>query len=236
MRLVPYTYVLPKPLLPIGDRPIAEHIVRRLAAAGFLDIHMAVGHLGELVSAYFGQLTDLPDGVRLNFVKEARPLGTAGPLRLVPGAPQRLLVTSGDVLSDIDYADLVAYHRRSGAVLTIATHLHEDECPFGVVTLGDDGDVVKFEEKPTRQRHVNMGIYVYEPSALAYLREDTATDLPDLVQTLLQIGQRVVAYPFAGFWCDIGTPADYTRAARHLGGTFLLTTAPQLDRARCPDA
>jgi|HubBroStandDraft_5_1064220.scaffolds.fasta_scaffold230027_2 NDP-sugar pyrophosphorylase family protein len=219
VRLAPYTDALPKPLLPIGDRPIAEHIVRRLAAAGFLDIHMAVGHLGGLVSSYFSQLTDLPDGIRLSFVRETQPLGTAGPLRLVQGAPQRLLVTNGDVLSDIDYADLVAYHKRSGAVLTIATHLHQEECQFGVVTLGTGNDVVGFEEKPTQQRRVNMGIYVYEPSALAHLREDTAMDLPDLVQALLQVGQRIVAYPFAGLWYDVGTPSDYTRAERHFGGT-----------------
>jgi NDP-mannose synthase len=217
-RLFPYTFVLPKPLLPIGDRPIVEHIVRRLVAAGFLDIHFSVGYLGNLISSYFSELVELPDGVRLSFARETWPLGTAGPLRLVPGGPQPLLVTNGDVLSDLDYADLVAYHKRMGAALTIATHLRETACDFGVVVLGEDGRVMSFVEKPVQQHTVNMGIYVYEASALAYLREGTAMDVPDLVQTLLQAGERVVAYPFTGSWYDLGTPLDFERAARDFDG------------------
>ncbi|MGH3886960.1 MAG: nucleotidyltransferase family protein [Pseudonocardiaceae bacterium] len=225
-RLSPYTLVLPKPLLPIGDRPIVEHIVRRLAAAGFLDIHFSVGYLGNLVSSYFSELTELPDGLRLSFGRETRPLGTAGPLRLVPGGPQPLLVTNGDVLTDLDYADLVAYHRRMGAVLTIATQLRETECDFGVVALGEDGRVIGFAEKPVQRHTVNMGIYVYEAPAFAYLREGAAMDVPDLVQTLLQAGERVVAYPFTGAWYDLGTPSDFERAARDFDGHY-----PPLTRA-----
>ncbi|MGH3783282.1 MAG: sugar phosphate nucleotidyltransferase [Pseudonocardiaceae bacterium] len=213
-RLSPYTFVLPKPLLPIGDRPIVEHIVRRLAAAGFLDIHLSVGYLGSLISSYFSDLAELPDGIRLSFARETRPLGTAGPLRLVPGDPQSLLVTNGDVLSELDYADLVTYHRRTGAALTIATQLRETACDFGVVTLGDDSRVIGFAEKPVQRHTVNMGIYVYEASALAYLREDAAMDVPDLVQTLLEAGERIVAYDFTGAWYDFGTPSDFERAAR----------------------
>jgi len=228
-RLSPYTFVLPKPLLPIGDRPIVEHIVRRLAAAGFLDIHFSVGYLGNLVSSYFSELTELPDGIRLSFTRETRPLGTAGPLRLIPGGPQPLLVTNGDVLSDLDYADLVAYHRRRGAVLTIAAQRRETVCDFGVVTLDEDGCVIDFAEKPVQRHTVNMGIYVYEAAALAYLREGAAMDVPDLVQTLLQAGERVVAYPFAGAWYDLGTPSDFERAARDFDGHHPpLTGASQL--------
>jgi NDP-mannose synthase len=227
-RLSPYTFVLPKPLLPIGDHPIVEHIVRRLAAAGFLDIHMSVGYLGGLVESYFSHLTELPPGVRLSFAHEARALGTAGPLRLVPGGPQSLLVTNGDVLSDVDYADLVAYHRRASAALTIATHLRETECEFGVVTLGDGDRVIGFAEKPVQRHHVNMGIYVYEESTLAYLRDDVAIDVPDLVQILLRAGERVVAYPFTGTWYDLGTPSDLEHASRDFDeGRRPLTTPPQ---------
>lgn len=225
-RLSPYTFVLPKPLLPIGDRPIVEHIVRRLAAAGFLDIHFSVGYLGNLISSYFSELTELPDGLRVSFTRETRPLGTAGPLRLIPGGPQPLLVTNGDVLTDLDYADLVAYHRRMGAVLTIATQLRETECDFGVITLGADGRVIGFAEKPVQRHTVNMGIYVYEAPAFAYLRESAAMDVPDLVQALLEAGERVIAYPFTGAWYDLGTPSDFERAARDFDGHY-----PSLTRA-----
>lgn len=215
-RLEPYTCVLPKPLLPIAGRPVIEHIVRRLAAQGFLDIHLAIGYLGNLVSCYFNDLAELPPGLRLTLSRENSPLGTAGPLRLVPGGPQPLLVTNGDVLSDLDHADLVAYHRRRRAALTIAAHLRETACQFGVLSIDDDSHVTGFREKPVQRHMVNMGVYVYDGSALDYLPENTATDVPDLVRTLLRAGERVVAYPFRGSWYDLGTPSDFQRAAREL--------------------
>lgn len=213
-RLAPYTLVLPKPLLPIGGRPIVEHVVRRLAAAGFHDIQLSVGYLGALVSSYFRDCTELPAGVRLSFVRETRPLGTAGALRLVPDGPEPLLVTNGDVLTDLDYAGLVAHHRRTGAALTIATHLLETTLDYGVVALNGDGEVTGFAEKPVQRHHVNMGVYVYGASAFEHLPEEAPMDVPELVLRLLKAGDRVVAHPFTGSWYDVGTPSEFERAAR----------------------
>jgi len=216
-RLAPYTLVLPKPLLPIGDRPIVEHIVRRLAAAGFRDIHVALGYLGGLISSFLNELNGLPDSLNLSFAQEDHRLGTAGPMRLVPGGAQPLLVTNGDVLSDLDYADLVAHHRSSGAALTIATQLRETACEFGVLTIDENQRVTDFAEKPVTRHAINMGIYVYEPSALTYLHPHNPMDVPELVEALLTAGEQVVAYPFTGAWYDIGTPSDFERASREFG-------------------
>lgn len=221
-RLAPLTSVLPKPLLPVNGRPVIEHIIRRLADAGFLDVHVCTGYLGELVTAYLSTLTDLPKGLRLRCIREPAPLGTAGPLRLVPGdAP--LLVTNGDVLSDMDYADLAAHHRDQGAAMTIATCVYETACDYGVVSLGEAHQVVAFEEKPVTRLTVNMGIYVVEHRVVAHLPPGRRTDVPTLVQRLLRAGEHVRAYPHAGFWYDLGTPADFERAGRDLGAA---TTHP----------
>ncbi|MEV6491602.1 sugar phosphate nucleotidyltransferase [Actinoplanes sp. NPDC051633] len=216
-RLAPYTFVLPKPLLPIGDQPIVERIVRRLALAGFSDIHISLGYLGGLISSYLRELQGLPESLSLSFASESVPLGTAGPLQSVPGGPQPLLVTNGDVLSDLDYADLVAYHQGASAALTIATQPRESAADFGVVTIDSDNCVTSFIEKPVTRQIVNMGIYVYEPSALAYLRAGERMDVPELVRTLLRAGERVAAYPFTGAWHDVGTPPEFHSAAREFG-------------------
>lgn len=229
-RLSPYTLALPKPLLPIRGRPVVDHIVRRLAAAGFLDVHLCTGYLGELVASYFGHLTDLPEGLELGFTRESRPLGTAGPLRMVPGGPGPLLVTNGDVLSDLDYADLVAHHRRAGAAMTVATRVRETICEYGVVAIDGEGRVIGFEEKPVTRQCVNIGVYVYEPVALTYLDDHPPTDVPDLVQRLLRAGEHVVSYPYSGPWYDLGTPADFQHAAWDFGDGRLPLTV-QSERA-----
>jgi NDP-mannose synthase len=215
MRLRPYTTILPKPLLPIGDRPILEVILRQLAQAGFTKVDLCVGHLGELIRVYFNEGKVMPDGLELDWHWEPEePLGTAGALRVVPGLEGTFLVMNGDILTTLDYGALVEHHRRSGAGLTIATQAKRVEIDLGVIEL--DGDrVTGYREKPTLGYDVSMGVYVYEARVLDHL-PDGPCQFPDLVLRLLTASERVSAYRSEAAWYDLGTLAEYERAISDL--------------------
>jgi NDP-sugar pyrophosphorylase family protein len=214
MRLRPYTAILPKPLLPIGDRPVIEHILRRLAAFGVHRVDLSVAHLGELIRVYLSEATDLPQTLDLRWHWEDEPLGTAGALKIIPDLEGTFLVMNGDVLSNIDLGELVAVHRESGALLTIGMHAKRVDIDLGVIE-SRDGVVTGYNEKPTVRYEVSMGIYVYEQRALAYL-PDGACQFPDLVKLLLNAGEHVGAYRSDAEWFDIGTFPEYERAVQHL--------------------
>jgi len=213
MRLRPYTTVLPKPLVPVGDRPILEHILRRLAACDVTEADLCVSHLGELIQTYFSQTRALPEGFGLRWFWEDEPLGTAGALRLIPDLDETFIVMNGDVLTTIDYRELVAHHRRSGAALTIATHAKAVDIDLGVIET-ENGMLTGYVEKPTLQYAVSMGIYVYEPRALEFLPATGPCQFPDLVLDLIAAGEQVAAFRSDAEWYDIGTLADYGRASR----------------------
>jgi len=213
MRLRPYTTVLPKPLVPVGDRPILEHILRRLAACDVTEADLCVSHLGELIQTYFSQTRALPEGFGLRWFWEDEPLGTAGALRLIPDLDETFIVMNGDVLTTIDYRELVAHHRKSGAALTIATHAKAVDIDLGVIET-ENGMLTGYVEKPTLQYAVSMGIYVYEPRALEFLPATGPCQFPDLVLDLIAAGEQVAAFRSDAEWYDIGTLADYERASR----------------------
>lgn len=213
-RLAPFTTVLPKPLLPIGNRAILEVVVEQLADSGFKDVTLCVGYLSHLIQAVF---TNGPSRrVSMRYVRENDPLGTAGPLRLVDGLDGTFLAMNGDVLTTLAYDDLVREHRASGNVLTIAAHRRTTKVDYGVLHL--DGAqqnlsrVTGYEEKPEFSWTVSMGIYVMEPEALDHIPPDGYFDFPDLVQALLAAGRPVGAYVYDGFWLDIGRQEDYQQA------------------------
>jgi len=211
-RLRPYTTVVPKPLVPIGDRPVLEHILRQLSGAGVTRADLCVSHLGELMVAYFSQSSGVPDGMELAWHWEDEPLGTAGALRIVPGLEGTFIAMNGDVLTTMDYAGLLDHHRSTGAVLTIAAHSKRVDIDLGV--LETTGELVTgYREKPTLHYDVSMGIYVYEAAALRHL-PDGPCQFPDLVLRLLDAGERVAAYHSDAEWYDIGTIAEYERAVR----------------------
>jgi NDP-sugar pyrophosphorylase family protein len=222
-RLAPFTSVLPKPLMPLGDRSVLEIVVGQLARSGFLDITLSVGYLSHLIRAVFDnrelhrgepQPVEQPS---VRYVHEDEPLGTVGPLRLVEGLEDSFLVMNGDLLTDLDYMELFSSHRSSGCALTIATKRRETRLDYGVLHLGTSGSaanrVVRFEEKPTIVADVSMGIYIMEPSVLDLVPTSGAFDIPDLVHALLAAEQPVGAFPYDGPWFDIGRPDDYERAA-----------------------
>ena len=209
-RLQPYTTVLPKPLMPIGDMPILEVVLRQLKAAGITRVTMAVGYLAELLRAFFGNGARL--GLPIDYSMEQKPLGTVGPLTLIPDLDGTLLMMNGDILTTLDYSGLVTSHRRSGAVATIASYVRQVKIDFGVIEADPGGCLTGYVEKPTLDYRVSMGIYVFEPEILRYLEPGEYRDFPDLIKTLIAEGKKVMSYPFSGYWLDMGRPDDYARA------------------------
>jgi NDP-mannose synthase len=209
-RLAPYTSVLPKPLMPVGELSILEVVIGQLEEAGIVDIHFSVGYLAHLIQAVFDNREN--GHVKITYVREQEALGTAAPLRLVEDLDSTFMVMNGDVLTTLDYCDLVKYHRQQGNVLTIATHKRSIKIDYGIMDLDETSRVRGFEEKPEIVSPVSMGIYVMEPDVLDYIPEGTYFDFPDLVQALLAEERRVGAYLYDGLWFDIGRQEDYERA------------------------
>lgn len=211
-RLAPYTTIFPKPLVPIGDRPILEIIVRQLVRQGFDDIVLSVGHLGELIEAYFQNGHRNIRGLRLEYFRESKPLGTAGSLSMIPGLTETFLVMNGDVLTTLDYRALVEFHHKRGCALTVATHRKEVRVELGVLETDPTGVLTSYREKPLFDFDVSMGIYVYEPRVLELIPKGRYLDFPDLVISLLDCGETVVSFPSNDYWLDIGRREDYELA------------------------
>jgi NDP-sugar pyrophosphorylase family protein len=210
-RLAPYTRILPKPLMPIGDMPILEVLFRQLKYAGITDIVITVGHLAALVRTYF--LDGREFGLNISYSYEETPLGTAGPLALVPHLDRTFFVMNGDVLTTLDYKKLLKFHKSHKAIATIAAHRRTVKIDFGV--LQHDGTSVELKgyiEKPSYDYDVSMGIYVFEPGVLDYIPRNQYLDFPDLVLKMISSGERVALYPYAGYWKDLGRPDDYEDA------------------------
>jgi NDP-sugar pyrophosphorylase family protein len=211
-RLRPYTTVIPKPLVPVGDRPVLEHILRSLHAAGVRRIDLCVGHLGQLIRLYLSQL-ELARHVELSFHWEEEPLGTAGALAVVPDLEGTFIVMNGDILTTMSYQRLVDFHLEREAALTIAMRRNRVNVDLGVIET-NDGFVTGYREKPTLDYDVSMGIYVYDHRALRHL-PDAPCQFPELVLRLVAAGERVAAFRADDAdWFDIGTVAEYERAAR----------------------
>jgi NDP-mannose synthase len=213
-RLAPYTTVLPKPLMPIGDRAILDVVVRQLSSYGYTHLTFAVGYLAHLIKAVFSDGSQW--GVEIEYHEEKEPLGTAGPLRLVEGLDETFLAMNGDVLTTLDYGELLEIHRRSGNTLTIATHHRTVRTEYGVLHLdgqhGETERVTGYEEKPQLHYVVSMGVYVVEPSALEHIPAGQRFDIPDLVLALLGAGEPVGSVLYEGYWLDIGRHDDYEQA------------------------
>ncbi|MBI4954895.1 MAG: NTP transferase domain-containing protein [Myxococcales bacterium] len=206
-RLKPYTAVFPKPLMPLGDRPILEIVVGQLREAGFDDLTFAVGHLAGLIQAYFGDGSRF--GVRIEYSLEDEPLGTAGPLSLIRPPTDDFLVMNGDLLTDLDFRQFLAAHRSSGAVATLAVYRKSVDITLGVLDLDAQDRVVGYTEKPTLHYLVSSGIYCFKPAILSRLPRGTRRDLPELVLELIAAGEPVHGHRFGGYWLDIGRPEDY---------------------------
>lgn len=211
VRLRPYTTALPKPLVPIGDQyAILEIVMRQLAATGFETVTLAIGHLGHIIRAYVGNGSQW--GLRVGYAMEDTPLGTMGPLlTILDQLPETFLVMNGDILTDLDFASVLQKHGGSGAPLTIATYARTVKIDFGVLTVAD-GSVTGFEEKPSLDYRVSMGVYGMSRSTLNDYIPGLPLGFDQLVLNLLAAGNPPATYEFGGYWLDIGRPDDYDRA------------------------
>ncbi len=209
-RLLPHTEDCPKPLLTVAGKPMLEHIIERAKLEGFNHFVLAIHYLGHMIEAFFGNGERL--GVRIDYLREESPLGTAGALGLlkpIPDAP--FVVTNGDVITDIRYGELLDFHTRHVATATMAVRVHEWQHPFGVVQT-QGVEIVGFEEKPIARSHINAGVYVLDPSVLSVLTADAHCDMPTLFERLQVKSQRTVAYPMHEPWLDVGRPDDLLAA------------------------
>ncbi len=209
-RMRPLTETTPKPMLSVGGRPILETIVRSMASSGFTNFFLAVNYQAKVIKDHFGNGAEL--GVRIRYLEEEQPLGTAGPLGLLPAAAaDPIVVMNADVLTKVDLGDMLSYHIRNGGAATMAVREYEVQVPYGVVEI-ENKKIVGMREKPLQRYHINTGIYVLEPSVLPQIRPGVEVDMPNLFDRLRMTGSKTLAYPVSDYWCDIGQMDDYHRA------------------------
>jgi NDP-sugar pyrophosphorylase family protein len=212
-RLAPYTTVFPKPLMPIDGMPILEVIVKQLAHFRIRDLMFTVSRQSEpLLSAYFGNGSQY--GVRILYSKEERPLGTAGPLSLIPDLPDTFLVMNGDILTTLNYQRLIQYHRRQKGMVTIAMNQKRIQLELGVMEFDRRYRLTQYIEKPALSYSVSMGIYVFERKVLEWITPKRYLDFPELIQRLIRQNKKVLCYPSKDFWLDIGRHEDYEEAQK----------------------
>ncbi len=212
-RLRPYTTVLPKPLMPVGDRPILDIVIRQLARAEFDRVTIATGYLAELIEVFFGDGARY--GIPIDYFREEQPLGTVGALSLIDGLEQDFLVMNGDVLTDLDYQALFEHHLNGGQAATIAAHTRHVPISLGIIRCEHDTDpnrITGYIEKPTITYVVSMGVYCFAPRVRAHIPVGGRLDFPDLVLRLIAAGEHVRAWPSEDLWLDIGRSDDYERA------------------------
>jgi mannose-1-phosphate guanylyltransferase len=211
VRLRPYTTSLPKPLVPLGDEcAILEVVMRQLARAGFESVSLAIGHLGQLIRAYVGDGSQW--GLEVTYWEEDSPLGTVGPLIAHRDElPDDFLVMNGDILTDLPFDDLLAHHRTIGGEVTVAAYTRQVAIDFGVLDL-DGHSIAGFREKPTLEYTVSMGVYALSRRVLERFEAGMPYGFDDLLLHQLEAGRQPGAFPFRGYWLDIGRPEDYDRA------------------------
>lgn len=208
-RLLPLTEKVPKPMLPVGERPLLELILKQLRRAGISDVNLTTHYLPECITGHFGDGEQF--GVRLNYSREEHPLGTAGGLRLMPRPQGPFVVINGDILTGVPFQQMLQYHRSHRAMMTVGIRKYDIQVPFGVVDC-DDVRITRIEEKPSQSYFINAGTYLLEPAAWSLIPEGTRFDMTDLIRVLLEAGETVVGFPIMEYWIDVGRHEDYLKA------------------------
>ena len=209
-RLRPYTIVLPKPLMPIGEYPILELVIRQLVSHGFDHITIAVNHQAELIKAFFGDGSKW--NVKIDYSLEDRPLGTMAPLKLIKDLPSNFLVMNGDILTDLDYSAFYSKHLENETLFSISSHKRDSKIDYGVLETNSEGVLTGFIEKPISSYEVSMGIYLVNKDALSFIPDNQPFGFDDLMLKLLSNSKTVMVNSFNGYWLDIGRPDDYMQA------------------------
>ncbi len=215
-RLKPYSAVLPKPLVPIGDKAILEILINRLKKSGITSLTICVNHLAGLIKAYFGDGKKL--GVNIEYSIEDKPLGTVAPIKLIDDLPEDFFVINGDLLTDLDFRELFKCHLENNSLMTIATYKRTLKIDFGVIDIDKNKSVIKgFKEKPEYELDVSMGVYVINKKVLEMIPRDKKFGFDDLIFEILKKNQPIKVYPYSGYWLDIGRPDDYEKANEDIG-------------------
>jgi NDP-mannose synthase len=225
-RLAPYTAVLPKPLMPLADRPIIDVLIRQLATVPVEQIHICVGHLGSLIESWVRGEGDY--GVPISFWHESKPLGTAGALATIDRLSGPFVALNGDILTTLPFSDLIDRHCQSGAVITVAVNERTLDVEYGVVHVDADGRLVTLEEKPQLRYTVSMGAYAFDAEALRHIPRGERIDFPDLLLKAVEAGDVVQVYRFDGYWRDIGNRDDYEAAIVDFAADPKLFVGPTL--------
>jgi len=209
-RLRPYTVVLPKPLMPIGDYPILEVIIKQLIYNEFTHITMAVNHQAEIIKAYFENGSKW--GIKIDYSLENKPLSTMAPLKLIKDLPDNFLVMNGDILTDLDFKAFYENHIQNKSIFTISAYQREVKSEFGVLDVDNKNTLIGFREKPTSIYDVSMGIYMVSKKAVNYIPENTLYGFDHLMLDLMKNKEKPQVKKFNGYWLDIGRPDDYIQA------------------------
>ncbi len=210
-RLMPYTTLIPKPLVPIGgEMPIVEIVIRQLVKAGFTHITLAVSHLANLMMAFFGDGSKW--NIKIDYSMEEKPLSTIGPLTLIPDLPDDFLVMNGDILCDLNYKDFYDYHVQRKNHVTVSAYKRETQIDFGVLKYDSDNMITDFVEKPTYPFDVSMGIYCINRTVIQGLKKNETYGFDHLMLDGIKNKAKIEIKPFAGYWLDIGRPEDYDTA------------------------
>jgi NDP-sugar pyrophosphorylase family protein len=218
VRLRPITYAIPKPLLPIGRKPLLELIISQLVKYNFRDIILFIGYKGDLIKAYFQDGKNF--GVNIHYIQEERRLGTAGPLGLAKGLfNEPFVMVYGDILAKINFAELMEYHLRGGQDLTVVLKQHEVEVPFGVFEV-DGSEIKKVREKPKYTFLISAGEFVIDPKILDFIEEGKPLDMPQLIEILIQNGKKVANYYLEDYWMDIGEISSFEQATEEVEKFF----------------
>ncbi len=210
-RLRPYTSILPKPLMPIGELPILEIILRQLVHHGVTEVVIAIGYLGALIQTYLEQ-SPISKRLKVRYHIEHEPLGTAGAIGTIPGLDEPFLVMNGDILSNVDYADMMRVHKARAADLTVGVVETTVQIQLGVLDVTSDRRIVGYDEKPTKSYSASMGVYVYSPAILELIEPGQYLDAPSLVLKLIAAERNVIGYREDFHWIDIGNLGEYERA------------------------
>lgn len=209
-RLRPYTVVLPKPLMPIGEFPILEVIIRQLVRHGFDHVTMAVNHQAEIIKAFFQDGARW--GIRIDYSLEDKPLSTMAPLRLIGDLPENFLVMNGDILTDLSFTDFFDEHTGKRNIFTVSAHVREQRVDYGVLEMDANNHLTGFREKPSAKYLVSMGAYMANRSVLDFIPEGMSYGFDNLMLDLLAAGKPASVRKFEGYWLDIGRPDDYIQA------------------------